>query len=311
MANEFTFTITTTRFDEDYAPSESSRAPTNFANLARGEHRQQNLRNALTMIDRRFNDLADWDNIDGDRYAVQLDISSVELQFTAEGEDREFPLLEFLDIQIIDALTGARHQGIVGNNFSSYVRDFDFSVVLPAAGKGAAGPIVPEERRGPVLDALGISSASLHPSCPMQIMSKANSRLLIGLQSPETLDSLQPQMDALVHLTPHVGADGFFVFALVPGSSPLETEARMFCPLIGIPEDPVSGNAHGMLGVYLLSNGLLAAEDGKARFTGHQGRFVDRPGTIDVEVTAAAGKRATSVRVTGEAIIVFEAELAL
>jgi PhzF family phenazine biosynthesis protein len=85
----------------------------------------------------------------------------------------------------------------------------------------------------------------------------------------------------------------------------------MFCPLIGIPEDPVSGNAHGMLGVYLLSNGLLSAEDGKARFTGHQGRFVERPGTIDVEVTAAAGKRATSVRVTGEAIIVFEAELPL
>jgi PhzF family phenazine biosynthesis protein len=145
----------------------------------------------------------------------------------------------------------------------------------------------------------------------MQVMSKANSRLLIGLQSPDTLESLQPRMDALVHLTPHVGADGFFVFALVPDSDPLETEARMFCPLIGIPEDPVSGNAHGMLGVYLLSNGLLAADDGKARFTGHQGRFVDRPGTIDVEVTAAAGKRATSVRVTGEAIIVFEAELPL
>jgi len=178
-------------------------------------------------------------------------------------------------------------------------------------GPATFGPIVPEERRGPVFDALGISSASLHPGCPMQVMSKANSRLLIGLQSPDTLESLQPQMDKLVHLTPHVGADGFFVFALVPGSDPLETEARMFCPLIGIPEDPVSGNAHGMLGVYLLSNGLLAADDGKARFTGHQGRFVDRPGTVDVEVTAAAGKRATSVRVTGEAIIVFEAELPL
>jgi PhzF family phenazine biosynthesis protein len=171
------------------------------------------------------------------------------------------------------------------------------------------GPVVPEERRAPVLDALGISSASLHPGCPMQVMSKANSRLLIGLQSPETLESLQPKMDALMHLTPHVGADGFFVFALVPGSEPLTTEARMFCPVLGVPEDPVSGNAHGMLGVYLLSNGLLAAEGGKARFTGHQGRFVDRPGTVHVEVTAAAGKRATSVRVTGDAVIVFEAEL--
>jgi PhzF family phenazine biosynthesis protein len=178
-------------------------------------------------------------------------------------------------------------------------------------GPATFGPVVPEERRAPVLDALGISSASLHPDCPMQVMSKANSRLLIGLQSPETLESLQPNMEALMHLTPHVGADGFFVFAIDPGSDPLTTEARMFCPVIGVPEDPVSGNAHGMLGVYLLQHELLAADEGKARFIGHQGRFVDRPGTVEVEVTAAAGKRATGVRVTGDAVIVFQAELSL
>jgi PhzF family phenazine biosynthesis protein len=178
-------------------------------------------------------------------------------------------------------------------------------------GPASFGPIIPEERRGPVLDALGISSSSLHPDCPMQVMSKANSRLMIGLKSPETLESLQPRMDALVHLTPHVGADGFFVFAIAPGSDPLTTEARMFCPVIGVPEDPVSGNAHGMLGVYLLHHGLLGVDDGKAQLIGHQGRFVDRPGTVSVEVTAAAGKRATGVRVTGDAVIVFQAELAL
>jgi len=134
MANAFTYRISTTRFDEHYAPSESSRATTNFANLARGERRQQNLRNALTMIDRRFNDLARWDNPEGERYAVELDIVSVALRFAAEGEDREFPLIEVLDVRIVDRLTGERHQGIVGNNFSSYVRDYDFSVRLPAAG---------------------------------------------------------------------------------------------------------------------------------------------------------------------------------
>lgn len=142
MASEFTFSITTTRFDEDYAPSDSSRITTNFANLARGEHRQQNLRNALTMIDRRFNDLARWDNPEGDRYTVELEIVSVELRFTAEGEDRGFPLLEVLDMQIVDRRTGERHSGIVGNNFSSYVRDYDFSVLLPAVkGSAPASPL--------------------------------------------------------------------------------------------------------------------------------------------------------------------------
>ncbi|MEH3089296.1 MAG: DUF1852 family protein [Microbacterium arborescens] len=133
MANEFTFRITTTRFDEDYAPSASSRITTNFANLARGEHRRDNLRGALAMIDTRLNDLARADNPTGDRYAAELDIVSVELRFAAEGEDREFPLIEVLDLHIVDRVTGERHHGIVGNNFSSYLRDYDFSVLLPSA----------------------------------------------------------------------------------------------------------------------------------------------------------------------------------
>jgi PhzF family phenazine biosynthesis protein len=170
------------------------------------------------------------------------------------------------------------------------------------------GPVVPEERLGPVLDALGISSSSLHPGCPVQVLSRANSRLLIGLQSPDTLASLQPKMDRLVALTPHVGADGFFVFAMRPGSTPLTTEARMFAPMLGVPEDPVSGNAHGMLGVYLLHHGLLQPVDGTASFIGHQGAHVDRPGQVEVTVTAS-GKRATGVRFTGDAVIVYEAAL--
>ncbi|WP_435746364.1 DUF1852 domain-containing protein [Microbacterium sp. PMB16] len=145
MAHEFTFRITTTRFDEDYSPSDNSRITTNFANLARGEHRQENLRNALTMIDRRFNDLADWDNPDRDRYTLELEIVSVAVQFAAEGEDQEFPLLEVLDIQILDRFTGKRSHGIVGNNFSSYVRDFDFSVRLPAATEAAGGFTIPDD----------------------------------------------------------------------------------------------------------------------------------------------------------------------
>lgn len=145
MANDFSFHITTTRFDEDYTPADSSRLTTNFANLARGEHRRQNLRNALTMIDRRINDLARWDNPDGDRYRVELDIVSATTRFEADGADQEFPLLEVLDVHIVDQRSGVRHQGIVGNNFSSYLRDHDFAVRLPSVNAGAATFTVPED----------------------------------------------------------------------------------------------------------------------------------------------------------------------
>ena len=42
MNKDFTFTIKSTLFDENYNPSESTRITTNFANLARGKNRQEN-----------------------------------------------------------------------------------------------------------------------------------------------------------------------------------------------------------------------------------------------------------------------------
>lgn len=132
MSNDFTFSIKTLRFDENYQPSENTRTTTNFANLARGASRQENLRNTLRMIDNRFNALAHWDNPTGDRYAVELDIVSVEMSVEGgEGGD-VFPLIEILHPHIVDKNNGERIEGIAGNNFSSYVRDYDFSVLLLA-----------------------------------------------------------------------------------------------------------------------------------------------------------------------------------
>jgi hypothetical protein len=130
MSNDFAFSIKTLRFDENYHPSESTRATTNFANLARGARRQENLRNTLRMIDNRFNDLADWDNPTGDRYAVELDIVSVAMSVGDDAGADAFPLIEILSTAILDKQTGERIEGIAGNNFSSYVRDYDFSVLL-------------------------------------------------------------------------------------------------------------------------------------------------------------------------------------
>ena len=129
MSKEFTFDIKSTRFDENYRPADSTRLTTNFANLARGERRRENLRNALSMIDKRFNALAHWDNPEGDRYSVELDIISVEANVDIEGS-ASLPLIEILKTSVFDRKTNNHIEGIVGNNFSSYVRDYDFSVLL-------------------------------------------------------------------------------------------------------------------------------------------------------------------------------------
>ncbi|WP_034455890.1 DUF1852 domain-containing protein [Buttiauxella noackiae] len=137
MNKEFEFIIKSLSFDENYNPSENTRITTNFANLARGSKRQENLRNALKMIDDRFNSLAHWDNPTGNRYCVELEIISVEMD--VEGKGETFPVIEILKTNIVDQKTNERIEGIVGNNFSSYVRDYDFSVVLLDHNKNKPG----------------------------------------------------------------------------------------------------------------------------------------------------------------------------
>ena len=129
MSKDFVFSIKSIAFDENYHPSDNTRLTTNFANLARGASRRENLRNTLRMISNRFNNLAHWDNPKGERYSVELEIISVELNIDIQGGN--IPLIEILKPNILDRETGVRLAGIAGNNFSSYVRDYDFSVLLP------------------------------------------------------------------------------------------------------------------------------------------------------------------------------------
>ena len=145
MSNDFTFAINSIAFDENYHPSDNTRATTNFANLARGESRQQNLRNTLKMINNRFNALAHLDNAKGDRYSVELEIISVEMKIDNLGQQSSFPAIEILKTHIVDHLTNTRIEGIVGNNFSSYVRDYDFSVRLLEHNKDQAQFSIPDD----------------------------------------------------------------------------------------------------------------------------------------------------------------------
>ena len=144
MSQEFTFAIKSICFDENYRPSDVTRITTNFANLARGSRRQENLRNTLKMIDNRFNALAHWDNPNGDRYQVRLQIISAEMNIN-DRADHALPLIEILKTDILDRKTSERIDGIVGNNFSSYLRDYDFSIRLPEHNHHQSNFSIPED----------------------------------------------------------------------------------------------------------------------------------------------------------------------
>ncbi len=145
MNNDFTFTIKKIGFNENYQPADNTRITTNFANLARGDSRKNNLRNALRMINNSFNSMAHWDNPNGERYTLELEIISVSIDIEGKNESSPFPSIEILKTHILDHKTNKCIEGIVGNNFSSYVRDYDFSVVLQNHNKNQTQFSIPSD----------------------------------------------------------------------------------------------------------------------------------------------------------------------
>ena len=162
-----------------------------------------------------------------------------------------------------------------------------------------------DRERLAVLDALALSTGDIDTRCPLRIVGGAGTRLLIGVRSTEQLKQLKPDYSRLTTLSAQLGAAGFFVFTLSHGHAGCLTESRMFCPALGIPEDPVSGNAHGLLGAYLAEQGLLPHSGATAQFTGAQGHHVHRAGRVDVELEFSDSKL-DGVWIVGQAVEIFE-----
>jgi PhzF family phenazine biosynthesis protein len=201
-----------------------------------------------------------------------------------------------------------RQKGMTGVVEILALPDGSFSIRQPAP---AIGRTLNDSEIDQVLPLLGLKREQLDPDCRVRIAGSASTRLLLALRDGSALDAALPHLAALKDLSAQIGAQGYFLFTRNSRVAGCTTEARMFCPALGIDEDPVSGNAHAMLGVYLVEHGLLVATGAGARFSGAQGMHVGRPGRVAVEVSVdAAGKPATAA-IAGQAVVVFEAALRL
>ncbi len=167
-----------------------------------------------------------------------------------------------------------------------------------------------DRERMAVLDALALATDDLDPRCPLRIVGSSSTRLMVGVRAADVLKQLKPDVARLTTLSAQIGAAGYFVFALRPADSDHLTESRMFCPALGIAEDPVSGNAHGLLGAYLAQHKLLAHDDKRATFTGVQGHHMHRPGRVHVELDFKDGA-VDGVWIIGQAVSIFETVIEL
>ncbi len=187
--------------------------------------------------------------------------------------------------------------------------DSDYRIIMTQGSIEFSDPL-PETVARDILAALGLQRWDQDERCPIQVVSTGHSKVLVGIRDRTTLNQLKPDMTRLTAISKQIECNGTFVFVLAPSSAAILAHGRMFAPAIGIPEDPVTGNANGPLGAYLLQHQIIPVEEDTWRFKACQGEAMGRPGLVDVTVNSKHGKPQT-VQVGGHAVVVFQTELEL
>lgn len=100
----------------------------------------------------------------------------------------------------------------------------------------------------------------------------------------------------------------FFVFTFDSDNKDILTYGRMFAPAIGVNEDPVTGNANGPLGGYLIQNKIVDYSDSLFEFNGGQGEKIDRLGVVNVRVNID-NDLPSLIQIKGDAIVLFKTEI--
>lgn len=185
----------------------------------------------------------------------------------------------------------------------------DYSVVMTQGKIEFFQPFAATEREK-IMKALGLKVEELDQRCPVQIVSTGHSKVMIGIKTESTLNNLAPDMRALAEISKEIGCNGYFVFTLDSESKNVLSHGRMFAPAIGVDEDPVTGNANGPLGAYLVKHGLVEHNGSSFSFHAEQGYIIGRSGIVRVTVDIDNGEP-TQVKVGGRAVIVFDAEIRL
>ena len=208
-----------------------------------------------------------------------------------------------LDSQTIIQQTGA------GNLPIDILKTDDSYQITMTQGKISVNDPLPDEIQTEIIQALGITEKQRNQSCPMAIASTGAAKVMIAVDSLETLNNLAPDLEALKIITPKIACNGYFVFVITPNEKEL-VHGRMFSPANGINEDPVTGNANGPLGAYLVKYNLVKTDGDLFEFSIIQGEKIKRPGTMNVKVHLQNGQP-VKIQIVGEAVTAFSTTIQL
>ncbi len=147
-----------------------------------------------------------------------------------------------------------------------------------------------------LLRALG----GVQPVLPVEVYDNGATHVMVGLADAESVARLEPDMSALARLGP-IGVSCFGPVQQTPaGEAQARVHSRVFCPGMGVPEDPATGSAAGPLALHLVRHGCLAAGETLEII---QGLSLQRPSQLFARV-AGPVHEPERVTVGGSAVVV-------
>lgn len=157
---------------------------------------------------------------------------------------------------------------------------------------------------GDAVDADEAARAAGLPSAgDARVWSVGVPQLMLAAPDATAVHAAEPDHDALRRLGERDGWVGVSIYALDDSEGRLRADVRHFAPLLGVPEDPVTGSAAGALG------GCVAAARGSAggdlEMVVRQTTAAGRGGEVAVRVEPT-GDGTGRVRIGGRVVPLFE-----
>jgi PhzF family phenazine biosynthesis protein len=172
------------------------------------------------------------------------------------------------------------------------------------------GEIISQQTETDILKAIGLEKKDVIRNYPLQVISTGHSKVIIPISNQNILNDLKPDFYTLSKISRTIKCNGYFVVTMENQvNNKLITHGRMFAPIIGIDEDPVTGNANGPLGIYLVHNRIVTACDGVFEFEALQGEAMGRSGSMKVQVKVDNNQKPINIKITGTAVTVFETDM--
>jgi trans-2,3-dihydro-3-hydroxyanthranilate isomerase len=265
------------------------------------------------------------------KLAREMNLSETTFVFPPEGPGADFAVriftpakeLPFAGHPVVGTHWVLAHLGRVNLHEPTTEVRFELGVgVLPAAlhvADGQVQRVVMTQDRPRFLAVLEdvadlAAGLGLEPEAitknrlPVQVVSTGVPQMIAPVRSLaeiQKLDAARLDAAALNRACRSVDTDCVLVFSLETAAPESTVHARLFAPLLGVPEDPATGSANGALGAYLVHHRAVPITRPTTMIQSEQGAELGRPSTLYVEIDSD-GSRVTSVRVGGQVVPIAE-----